>query len=214
MLMVTTANLIEHVIESKEKDELSIIHNSDYNLAIWERNPDERIIELTDSILEFLSTAFEATGTPEYCITELENKFFGSFSRSFTPLIDDIKMISNWFSELSGSKKINIFLGLIDNDMCKIFHTDINDLRLTTTYKGIGTVWTKNSNINRKTKVPEDCLLDPNDMKFVPPFHVAIMKGALHDKAGAGAIFHRSPSIKESGEFRLLLRIDTTNSFF
>ncbi len=211
--MNPTAHLVEHVIKSKHKDELSIIHRTDYNLAIWERNSDERITKLTDVMVDFLPTAFEAKGTPDYCIKDLKDKIVGSYSNSFIPIIEDMQLLCNWFSELSDCKEIRISLEFIDNDMCKIFHTDVIDLRLTCAYKGLGTVWTENSNINRKSKSSEDRLLNPDDIQFVQPFHVAIMKGALHDHTGAGAVFHRSPSIKESGGVRLLLKIETTRSF-
>ena len=46
----------------------------------------------------------------------------------------------------------------------------------------------------------------------VPENGVVLLKGALYPKAGTRAIVHRSPTIEESGEKRLLLRIDTNDN--
>jgi len=40
---------------------------------------------------------------------------------------------------------------------------------------------------------------------------VILLKGALYPKKGTNAIVHRSPTIEESGERRLLLRVDTND---
>ena len=100
--------------------------------------------------------------------------------------------------------------------MCRKFHTDINDIRLLCTLSGEGTLWLPEFNVNREAldtqKDNEDIVIDPSYIMQAPENSAVLLKGALYPKSGTRAIVHRSPTIEESGEKRLLLRIDTNDN--
>ena len=95
--------------------------------------------------------------------------------------------------------------------MCRKFHTDINDLRLLCTYIGPGTLWLPDEAVDLKALQKggdeQALVVDEQQIQQVSTGDVVILKGALYPEANP--ILHRSPSIEESGEKRLLLRIDT-----
>ncbi|HAA11799.1 MAG TPA: hypothetical protein DCE41_08925, partial [Cytophagales bacterium] len=55
----------------------------------------------------------------------------------------------------------------------------------------------------------EELVLDADSIQQAETGAVIILKGAIYPKEGTQAVLHRSPTIEESGERRLLLRIDT-----
>jgi hypothetical protein len=56
--------------------------------------------------------------------------------------------------------------------------------------------------------------VNQNEIQQVEAGSALILKGAIYPKEGTRAIVHRSPAIEESGERRLLLRIDTNSFLF
>ncbi|MEL6124115.1 MAG: DUF1826 domain-containing protein, partial [Bacteroidota bacterium] len=106
-----------------------------------------------------------------------------------------------------------LLLASVNTNMCRRFHTDINDVRLLCTYTGPGTLWLTNDNINRRALDSydgnESIVMDPERIQQVPEGAIALLKGAMYPHHQTKAIVHRSPTIEESGEKRLLLRIDT-----
>ena len=95
--------------------------------------------------------------------------------------------------------------------MCRKFHTDVNDLRMLCTYLGPGTLWVPDEAIDLDASYArgngKDIVIDLEKVEQVGTGDVVILKGALYPEANA--ILHRSPTIEENGEKRLLLRIDT-----
>ena len=112
---------------------------------------------------------------------------------------------------MTQASSFRLLLTTVNTDMCRKFHTDINDLRLLCTYIGPGTLWLPDEIVDGKAlqagKEDTEIVIDAQQIQQVPTGDVVILKGALY--AGANPILHRSPSIKEHGEKRFLLRIDT-----
>jgi hypothetical protein len=92
----------------------------------------------------------------------------------------------------------------------------MNDLRMLCTYSGPGTLWLSENNINRNALNScgdNECIvLDESKIQQAKTGAVVILKGAIYPEEGTKAIVHRSPTIEDYGEKRLLLRIDT-NAF-
>ena len=99
--------------------------------------------------------------------------------------------------------------------MCRKFHTDVNDLRMLCTYVGQGTLWLPDEAVkNEEYRTRRDeIVIDEDLIQQALTGDVLILKGALYPEANA--VIHRSPTIEETNERRLLLRIDTCkNPFF
>lgn len=207
-------------IVSPDPDQLKRINEQGNNIACWLR--DASLIEdclntLPDvpvHKLDMLCTYNQAGGLLQ---KHLESIYGSQVVTCMQPLIEDVALLSKLFYEVTQSKTIRLYFALVDNDMCRRFHTDINDVRLLCTYKGPGTVCLKNSDVaeslldeamNNPELIPED------ELFRAVTGHVLFLKGALHPNAGDKAVLHRSPVLSESREKRILLRLDTNTFSF
>ena len=188
------------------------IHEEQINIAIYERNVNHLDNEIKKILTNELN--FKATGNVDYILNEL-NKI--PSVNDYKLIIDDIRLLLNWFKKISDAKSFKILLAIVDNDMCKRFHSDLNYIRMLCTYSGPGTLWLSENNLNRKALDDLDendsIVINQNDIKQVNTGSVVILKGALYPKKGVKAAVHRSPNIEESQQKRLLLRIDTDELF-
>lgn len=108
------------------------------------------------------------------------------------------------------SQYIRIQLKIVETDMCRLFHTDNNTLRLLCTYQGPATQWLEEDNINRcKLGGGDNSLIvkDLTKIKTAKKFDTLLLKGErfAHDIKGA---VHRSPPIELKKEVRVLLTLD------
>ena len=124
--------------------------------------------------------------------------------------IDVYKLVSD-FLVFSDTNSGTVHLKIIDNDACSKFHTDGYSLRLFTSYYGPGTEWLPEGATNRKGlgKSNELIVKDQQQIQRMKAFEVGILKGEIpgqhHSVKG---IVHRSPQITDTGEKRIILRID------
>jgi len=127
--------------------------------------------------------------------------------------LNDIETLLSIFNRITQAQSFRLLLATINTNMCRRFHTDVNDLRMLCTYSGPGTLWLTEDNVNREaleTCKDNECIVkDESKIQQAPTGSVVILKGAIYPQQGTKAIVHRSPTIEESGEKRLLLRIDT-----
>ena len=128
-------------------------------------------------------------------------------------IINDIKELLEHFKQISKINSFRLTLATVDKNMCRRFHTDMNDLRMLCTYSGPGTLWLTEQNTDRMALNNignnESIVINKNDIKQVNTGSVVILKGALYPGGNAKAAVHRSPNIEESKQKRLFLRIDT-----
>ena len=183
---------------------LEEIHRNEVNIALYNRLSQPWKTE----VAKLLKKDFQlkSSGTPQTIVDTIAQ--FDELHDS--PLLKaDIKMLFNHFTQLIKSDTYRLFLATISNDMCRKFHTDINDLRMLCTYQGPGTLWLTEDNINYQATDDEQLVIDKSQVQQAQTGTVVVLKGAIYPQDGAKAILHRSPSITDSNEKRLLLRIDT-----
>lgn len=186
---------------------LDQIHDSSTNIAIYNRDTSYLNEELDTSIDP--SIEIELSGKADEIVEGLKDKLEDA------PLIKkDIIELIHLFQKVAKTDNIKLRLVGVNTNMCRKFHSDINDLRMLCTYSGPGTLWLKDETVNREALVnmKEDLLAQENKVEQVDTGSVVILKGALYPSEYADAIIHRSPSIEESSKHRLLLRLDT-NAF-
>jgi len=191
--------------------DLQEIHNKEVNIAILNRF----IEELADEIQILLNQNFEIQLCGEVeSIAESLTKALKLLCANDL-LINDISSLLHLFKEISNANSFRLLLATVNTNMCRRFHTDINDLRLLCTYSGPGTLWLPDEAVDRKALDScgdnEALVLDESKIQQVEAGDVVILKGAIYPTEGTKAIVHRSPTIEESGEKRLLLRIDTND---
>lgn len=188
---------------------LQQIHHKEVNIAICNRAIDSFSKEVSQLIEKKIE--LRASGNTKTIINEL-NKELGSLNSVL--ILKDIEHLLSLFSQLTKATSFRLLLATVNTNMCRKFHTDINDLRLLCTYSGPGTLWLTEDNVNRNaldTCRDNECIvLDESKIQQAQTGAIVILKGALYPQDGTAAIVHRSPTIEETGNKRLLLRIDTS----
>lgn len=187
---------------------LENIHQEDTNIAIYKR--DKSILASEINHLLRQNIEFRASGD----INSILDKITQTIKPNEFPLIiQDIKVLLHLFQKLSSAKSFRLLLITISSDMCRKFHTDINDLRMICTYSGAGTLWLTEDNINQKelyeSGEDKDIVIEESEIQQAKTGSVVILKGLLYPKEGTRAVVHRSPAIEKMGAKRLLFRIDT-----
>jgi hypothetical protein len=210
MAQVLTSS--KNYIIGSNSDVLNTIHEEEVNISIYNRDTTEFMTEVDNLMNKKID--IRLSGTIDEIIRDLAKEFG---QERFGRLASDIENLMKRFAQVSKADSFRLFLGTVNTNMCRKFHTDINDLRMLCTYSGPGTMWLKEENINREalgraSSDEEDIVVNENDIQQAETGSVVILKGAIYPKAGTRAAVHRSPTIEETGEKRLLLRIDT-NSF-
>lgn len=199
------------VIDNQESILMDIL-NKGKNIAIYERNIDSLETEITQLMKD--SFEYRASGTPKEICGSLESDF-SSFFSSPSQLLKDVKNCIDQFNKVTKSATFNLLLATINTNMCRRFHTDMNDLRMLCTYSGPGTLWLPEDNVNREAlyaSKDNHCIVrDNNNIQRASTGSIIILKGAIYPEPETKAIVHRSPTIEEIGERRLLLRIDTND---
>lgn len=185
---------------------LQKIRQKHINISIYDRD----ITHLSHEVKSLLARNAEIriSGDIDKIVQTIENDL-----KQFAQLKNDLLTQLNLFKDITKANSFRVLLAAVNTNMCRKFHTDINDLRMLCTYSGPGTLWLEDDNVNRKaldTCGDNECIvLDETKIHQAKTGSVVILKGAIYPIEGTKAIVHRSPTIEEIGERRLLLRIDT-----
>ena len=115
-------------------------------------------------------------------------------------MVDDISVLVQAFALVAQTEKVDVRLEHIDHDSCWRFHTDIVELRLLTTYLGVGTEWVHPTHSENAIEHQRQY---SGPLERLAPNEVAIFKGKKASKTNG--IVHRSPPIRHTGNSRLLL---------
>jgi hypothetical protein len=209
--MSTATLLASNHISATDPEVLERIHDPEVNIAVWKRSVPVAA-EVITAVLQGLPGEIRTHG----CVTAIMEhlrEVCSTMELDAEPLLDDIALILEGFAATSMVKDLRLALSPVNTNMCRRFHTDVNDLRLLCTYAGPGTLWLPNDAVNEKAIRSRDPDMpierSPEDVHQVATGHVAIIKGALYPGDRVAACVHRSPTIEETGQQRLLLRIDT-----
>lgn len=203
-----TANSIINWAVGDDFSALEKIHQNEVNIAIFKRS----ITKLKNELDELIKKDFTLRISGD--IPTILKAIDTSTDLAESQLVrKDIGDLLSLFNSVIKSDSYKLYLATVSNNMCSRFHTDINDLRMLCTYKGPGTLWLEEDNVNWDA---EDCcddgecmVIDKSQIQRAETGAVVILKGAIYPGEGTKAVLHRSPTIEESGEKRLLLRIDT-----
>ncbi|MDG1476494.1 MAG: DUF1826 domain-containing protein [Vicingaceae bacterium] len=211
-------NVTDHFSYVSKFSDLSLIQKEDINITIYER-------ELPKSINSYLNHILNEGFRPLNVSLNI-NEFKNSFDNHFKELIlkykeehqhlkKDIENLLFQFSEICNNNQLKIFFGIVDTDMCKRFHVDMYELRMLCTYKGQGTMWLSEDNINHEAlnsfKENEEIVLNNEAVNQLNERDVAIIKGALYPNSKVGGLVHRSPAIENLKQKRIILRVDSNS---
>ena len=193
----------------KEMTELEAIHTQDVNICILPRDVGHLNREITGILA--LGLEVKTNGTVMEILSQLQVD--DGFKENYPLMFNDIKQLLRGFETVSKALFFRFNLSIIRTDMCRKFHTDMNDLRMLCTYAGPGTIWLADDAVNRKELLniyaDHPKTVHPDLEQHANVGDVLLLKGAVYPADGTKALIHRSPSIETAGEQRLLLRIDT-----
>ena len=209
--MVPLTTRLANARISQKPDGLTAIHDSSINIAIYQRDISPLKSELDQ--ISRIPVNFLTTGSVEEIRTEL-----AAYATQHLPacpaFLKDVDKLATLFQQISKSNSLKLKLSTVTTNMCRRFYADMNDLRMLCAYVSAGTLWLPDDAINAAALKPgtsnDEIVLDERLIQQVATGDVTILKGALYPEANA--ILHRSPTIEETGEHRLLLRIDTNKS--
>lgn len=183
------------------------------NLSLWRRPADP---EITRELSQLL-----ASDLPDVrCATSL-----ASFEDDLSGLLEqqglEPEMFRNWradlarladtFFELCEGRDVLLRLETTDDDGCRRFHTDRTHLRLLCTYRGPGTEWLSDGQVDRVALMngaPNDGILRSGTPLQFGAFWVGILKGENYPGNAGHGLVHRSPPIAGTGQTRVLFCLD------
>lgn len=192
---------------------LSSILQPDVNLSLWRRPVDPAINKEL--------SALQAGQLPDVRCRTSATTFHNDLSalleqQGLDPAtLDhwraDLRQLADRFFEVSGMHDVKMRIETVATDACRRFHVDRTHLRLLCTYRGPGTEWLPDIQVDREAQAsgaPNDCIVRDGKPSQFEPFWVGILKGdAYPDNAGHGLV-HRSPPIAGTGQTRVLFCLD------
>lgn len=190
------------------------ILRGDHNLFVWERDLTSSVAKYASDITavhpEPIRQHISTVDLPDQ-IAKARAQWFGVSQRPADAFWADVLKLTTDFIGFSKSRSGTLHIKVVTDNACTKFHTDGYQLRLFSTYHGLGTEWLPESAVNRSAlgKTNESIVKDPSDIKRVGTGHVCILKGQLPDQGSeAKGIVHRSPGVTTPEQRRLILRID------
>ncbi len=195
--------------------EMGIIRKPAHNLVRWARPQDAAITRFLQALTQHNSDQLRGTWPATDLADRLADHlapYAKSFEEGFERLCADVGDLATSFADLASSPTLKATFAIIPNGMCRLFHTDAIELRLLCTYLGPGTLWVPDQFVNwDRMEEPsnEARVLDMDQVQQFAPFEVGILKGAMYEANAGPAVLHRSPSVSEKKDVRVLLRLDS-----
>jgi Protein of unknown function (DUF1826) len=204
----------EHAVARSERIGLTQILRPEINLAVWQRDVPSAISTWLSRFRgEDLLTQSHDFDRPlrieDVAATLLSELRVNdpAAERGVAALAHDAKELAQFFAQLSGSSSVRLRLDWITEQQCPCIHADRVPMRLLCTYRGPATEWIAND-----VTMPSPDFEPPKSLLHrFGTGDVAIMKGLL-DGGCASPLRHRSPPLKCSAEWRLLLTLDPLSS--
>ena len=196
-----------------QPDVLQQILNPGVNLSLWQRPVHEEISRELSSL--------EAADLPDLrCPTSLD-----SFDDDVCELLlqqeldpsdfscwrIDLRRVAGYYFEIISNRDVILRLVTTDSDDCRRFHTDRTHLRLLCTYRGPGTEWLSEEQVDRQAQgsgATNDDIIRFGEPSGFAPFWVGILKGTAYPGNAGRGLVHRSPPISGSGQTRVLFCLD------
>ncbi|MAW28366.1 MAG: hypothetical protein CMP98_06185 [Gammaproteobacteria bacterium] len=203
-------DLTAHYV-SDDSDVLRKMVNPAVNLCLWRR-------PIQTSVAQELSV-LQATDLPDFrhrtTLATFDDDLINLFNTQgldpdgFVRLRSDLHLLITMFSRINHGQNIRFRLLTTDENDCKRFHLDRQNLRLMCTYQGPGTEWIPDNQVNREAL--STCASNASILLHGQPcqfetFWVGLTRG---DPANVGTgLVHRSPTIEDTGQIRALFCLD------
>ncbi len=194
--------------------ELRQILNPDVNLCLWRRPVQPEVTRelspLRASHLPDVRCRTSPASFDDDVSTLLTQQ--GLDPVAFKHWRDDLRGLANLFFSVSGGRDVVLRLETKDDDGCRRFHVDrTTHLRLLCTYRGPGTEWLTNEQVDRNAQgngAPNERIIRFGEPSRFEPFWVGILKGSAYPRNARRGLVHRSPPIAGLRQTRVLFCLD------
>jgi len=123
----------------------------------------------------------------------------------------DLLDLLDRFLRLAPDWPVELRLEVVSDDACHRFHVDRTRLRLVCTYRGPGTEWLDDGQVDREAlmgHLPNESILRHGQPARMQTGWVGLMKGETFPANQGMGLVHRSPPIAGTGETRIFLCLD------
>jgi len=203
---------VPHVI-GDSPDVLCQVREPGLNLCLWQRPSDAAIIREVSSL--------RASDLPDVrCPTSLDSfdddvstllREGGLDPMAFPHWRADMRLLADLYFGASENRDVTLRLVTTDEDDCRRLHVDRTQLRLLCTYRGPGTEWLPDEQVDRvaqTTGAPNDDIIRFGEPCEFQAFWAGILKGDAYPGNAGHGLVHRSPPIEGTGKTRVLFCLD------
>ncbi len=194
-----------------EPDVLQTIADPAVNLSLWRRPLQAAVVEEV-SVLEARQLPDSRVPTT---LESFDDDICAHLQRhrlnpaGFEHFRADLQLLADHFAGVSGGRALKFRLVTTDDDNCRRFHVDTRHMRMLCTYRGPGTEWLTDEQVDRDALLsgaPNEAVIRFGRPSHFEPFWVGIFRGET-GSSGNGLV-HRSPPIEGSGQTRVLFCLD------
>lgn len=183
------------------------------NLALWQRPTEvsvaEELLRLKTSDLPDMRCSTSLGAFDDDVCTLLGQRNLDS--AAFINWRRDLHGLADCYFSVCGGRDVTMRLVTTNEDGCRRFHADRTNLRLLCTYRGPGTEWLSDEQVNRlalENGAPNESIVRHGHPLELAPFWAGIMKGEGYPGNRGRGLVHRSPAIGGSGQTRVLFCLD------
>jgi hypothetical protein len=212
-LMATTSVVSPHFI-ADQPTTLDAIHSPGVNLCLWQRPAQPAIIQELSSL--------QAATLPDVRCSTSPNSFDNDVKTllqqqdldpsAFKYWHTDLCRLAELYFSISGNSDATMRLVTTKEDDCPRFHVDQTQLRMLCTYRGPGTEWLTDDQVDRgalSSGASNEAIIRFGEPKKFDLFWVGIMKGNAYPGNAGHGLVHRSPQISGSGKTRVMFCLDS-----
>ena len=207
------ANSAGEIARGSTRQALHQVLDPGVNLAVWERRPDEALVEDINRLpdgwrdsVRFKAMASDFLPTMERALADISTE-----SGALSNWLADMTMLAEAFAALTGRRSLEARLDTLTRAMCPRFHVDSNALRMICTYRGIGTEWLASHQVDRsalRRGESDGIAVQTTRPQRMAPYCVGVMKGSRFPGNAGSGLVHRSPPVETPGETRILFCLD------
>ncbi len=193
---------------------LGAIDEPGYSLALWTRQPipaiSSEIRILSASSLPDVRTRLDPGQTRKALADLVASRGFDA-GKAFPHWLSDMSMLADMFIIMARGQTVTARLETMDTVGCPRFHVDQSYLRLVCTYRGPGTEWLEDAQVDRYAQnsgAPNDDIIRFGQPQAMPGFAVGLMKGRRYPGQEQAGLVHRSPLPDPADPARVLFCLE------
>ena len=196
-----------NAVEGSEPRVLSEIQRPDVNLSTWRRQPLGAVRKELATVMD-PRLDLRCHPTSRTFSRDVKKLLFdtGLDPSAFPNWLADMTLLAGLFFEFSGRRRVMVRIETTNDDGCRRYHVDRSALRMLCTYRGPGTEWLAEAQVNHAAldaTAPNEDIVQFGAPFRMSTFAVGLFKGSLYPEIAGRGLVHRSPSIAGTGQLRV-----------